>query len=128
MNFRSTLAAFALLVAPLVAGGAAHAHGSMKPQHGGLVQMTGETLFELVNKPAGVELYITEEDEPIASSGAAAKLSITSGTAKKELSLTPAGGNKYLGGGVKIPTGSKVIVTLVNNTTKAKTFAAFAIK
>jgi len=36
--------------------------------------MTGETLFELVNKQAGVELYIREEDDPAPSSAASAKL------------------------------------------------------
>ena len=128
MNFRTTLAAFTLLVAPLAAGGAAHAHGSTKPQHGGIVQITGETLFELVNKPGGVELYISEHGEPIPSSSASAKLGIASGGAKKEVSLTPAGGNKYVGKGVKVPTGSKVTVTLVDNTIKAKTFATFTVK
>ena len=128
MNFRPALAAFALLVAPLAAGGAAHAHGSTKPQHGGIVQVTGETMFELVNKPAGVELYISEHGEEIPSSSASAKLSIASGAAKKEVSLTPAGGNKYVAKGVKVTSGSKVIVTLVDNTIKAKTFATFTVK
>ena len=128
MNFRMTLAAFAVLAAPLAAGGAAYAHGSTKPQHGGIVQMTGETLFELVNKPEGVELYISEEAEPIPASSASAKLSIATGAAKKEAPLTPAGGNKYIGKGVKVPSGSKVTVTLVNNSSKAKTFAIFTVK
>jgi len=128
MNFRATLAAFALLAAPLAAGGAAHAHGSTKPQHGGIVQITGETMFELVNKPAGVELYISEHGEDIPSSSASAKLSIASGAAKKEVPLAPAGGNKYVAKGVKLPGGSKVIVTLVDNTIKTKTFATFTVK
>jgi hypothetical protein len=128
MNFRNILAAFALLAAPLAAGGAAHAHGSTKPQHGGIVQITGETMFELVNKPGGVELYISEHGEDIPSSSASAKLSIASGGAKKEVPLTPAGSNKYVAKGVKVPSGSKVIVTLVDNTIKAKTFATFTVK
>jgi hypothetical protein len=128
MNFRTILTAAALLVAPLAAGGAAHAHGSTKPQHGGIVQVTGETMFELVNKPAGVELYISEHGEEIPSSSASAKLSIASGGAKKDVPLAPAGGNKYVAKGVKAPSGSKVIVTLVDNTIKAKTFATFTVK
>ena len=128
MNIRTTLTALALLAAPFVAGGAAYAHGSTKPQHGGMVQMTGETVIELVSKPAGVELYVREEDEPIPSSSASAKLSIASGAAKKEAPLTPAAGNKYVGKGVKIPSGSKVTVTLVNNMSKQKTFAIFTVK
>jgi len=128
MNFRNILAAITLLAAPLAAGGTAYAHGNTKPQHGGITQMTGETVIELVKKPAGVELYISEEDEPIPSSSASAKLSIGTGAAKKEASLAPAGGNKYVGKGVKVPSGSKVVVTLVNNSTKAKTFATFTVK
>ena len=128
MTYRATLAAFALMVATMTAGGVAHAHGSTKPQHGGIVQVTGETMFELVNKPGGVELYISEHGETIPSSSASAKLSIASGAARKEVSLTPAGGNKYVANGVKVPSGAKVTVTLVDNTIKAKTFATFTVK
>jgi FtsP/CotA-like multicopper oxidase with cupredoxin domain len=128
MKIRTSFAALALLAAPLAAGSAAYAHGSMKPQHGGIVQMTGETLFELVASPKGVELYVSEDDEPIASSSATAKLSIASGAAKKDAALTPAGGNKFVGEGLEVASGSKVTVTLVNNATKAKSFATFTIK
>lgn len=128
MKFRTFLAAIILLIAPLAAGGVAYAHGSTKPQHGGIVQITGETLFELVNKPGGVELYISEHGEDIPSSSASAKLSIVSGGAKKDVSLTPAGGNKYVAKGVKVPSGSKATVTLVDNTMRTKTFATFTVK
>lgn len=53
------LSGLAALAFALSAG----AHGSMKPEHGGLVQMTGETLFELVSAPAGVALYVKEDEE-----------------------------------------------------------------
>lgn len=128
MNFRNAFAALALLAAPFAAGGTAYAHGSMKPQHGGIVQMTGETLFELVTTPKGVELYVSEDDEPIASSSATAKLSIASGAVKKDAALTPAGGNKFVAKGLKVASGSKVTVMLVNNATKAKSFATFTVK
>ena len=128
MNIRISLAALALLAAPLAAGGVAHAHGSMKPQHGGIVQMTGETLFELVTTPKGVELYVSEDDEPVASSSATAKLTIASGAAKKDAPLTPAGGNKFVAKGLNVASGSKVTVTLINNASKAKSFATFTVK
>lgn len=128
MNFRTFLAAITLLIAPLVAGGVAYAHGSTKPQHGGIVQITGETLFELVNKPGGVELYISEHGEAIPSSSASAKLSIVSGEVKKDVPLTPAGGNKYVAKGVTAPSGSKVTVALVDKTMRTKTFATFMVK
>ena len=128
MTFRTTFAALALMAAPFMAGGIAHAHGSMKPQHGGIVQMTGETLMELVSGPKGVELYVSEDDEPIAASTMTAKLSIGDGAAKKDAPLTAAGGNKFVGKGLKIASGSKVTVTLVNTASKAKTFATFTVK
>lgn len=127
MNFRASLAALALMAAPFATGGAAHAHGSMKPQHGGIVQMTGETLFELVTGANGVELYVSEDDEPIASSSATAKLSMASGAVTKDVTLTPAGGNKFVGKGVKVASGSKVTVTLIN-AAKAKSFATFLVQ
>lgn len=128
MNLRMTLASLALVVAPLAGAGAAFAHGSTKPQHGGIVQVSGDTMFELVRKPAGVELYISEHGETIPSSSATAKLTIASGGAKKDVSLVPAGSNKYVGKGVKLASGAKVTVTLVDNTIKAKTFATFTVK
>ena len=45
--------------------GMALAHGSMKPSHGGVVQMSGEIMVELVTRPRSLEVYVTEEDEPI---------------------------------------------------------------
>jgi hypothetical protein len=128
MNLRNILAALALLLTSVVIGGTAHAHGSTKPQHGGIVQVTGETMFELVNKPGGVELYISEHGEAIPSSTASAKLAIESGGTKKDVPLTAAGGNRYVAKGVKVSSGSKVLVTLVDNTIKTKTFATFRIK
>ena len=62
---RSGIAALALIAAPAML----QAHGSMKPQHGGMVQMTGETVFELVAGPKGVDVYLSEEDEPLAAVG-----------------------------------------------------------
>jgi len=49
MDFRTTLAANALIAMPAML----HAHGSMKPRHGGMVQMTGETMIELISGPKG---------------------------------------------------------------------------
>jgi len=63
--FRTGLAALALAALPA----SAFAHGSMKPQHGGLVHMSGETLIELVTGPKGVDVYLSEEDEPVPAAG-----------------------------------------------------------
>lgn len=121
--FRNGIAALALIAVPA----ALHAHGSMKPQHGGLVQMTGETMFELVAGPKGVDVYLSEEDEPIPAAGYTAKLTQTVGGAKTEAALKPAGGNKLSAAGFKAAKGAKIVVALVDKS-GAKTFATFQTK
>ncbi|MFD2580629.1 hypothetical protein ACFSTD_22755 [Novosphingobium colocasiae] len=64
----AALTAAALCGAGLLAT-TSFAHGSMKPMHGGKVQMSGETLFEIVKGPKGVDVYISEEDEPLPGQG-----------------------------------------------------------
>lgn len=121
--FRTGLAALALLVAPAML----HAHGSMKPLHGGMVQMTGETMFELVPGPKGVDLYLSEEDQPLAAANYTAKLTQTAGGKKTETVLKPAGGNKLSAPGFKAAKGAKLVVALVDKG-GAKTFATFQAK
>lgn len=118
-------AAFALAALPGIAiPGIAIAHGSMKPQHGGQVQMSGETLVELVSTPKGVDVYLTEEDEPVMAANYTAKLTQTAGTAKTEAKLVPAGANKLSAAGFKPAKGAKLVVALVEKS-GAKIFASF---
>lgn len=117
------LAAIALMAAPAML----HAHGSMKPQHGGLVQMTGETMIELVAGPKGVDVYLSEEDEPIAAAGFTAKLTQTAAGAKTEAALRPAGANKLTAAGFKAARGAKLVVALIDKS-GAKSFATFQAK
>lgn len=121
--FRSGVAALALMAAPTIA----HAHGSMKPQHGGLVQMSGETMIELVSGPKGVDVYLSEEDEPLAAAGFTAKLIQTAAGNKTEAVLKAAGGNKLSAPGFKAAKGAKLVVALVDKS-GAKIFATFQTK
>ncbi|MDO7836791.1 hypothetical protein Q4610_17215 [Sphingobium sp. HBC34] len=118
--FRTGIAAIAMMAAPAML----HAHGSMKPQHGGLVQMTGETMIELVAGPKGVDVYLSEEDEPLAAAGFTAKLTQTAAGAKTEAALKPAGGNRLSAAGFKPAKGAKLVVALVDKS-GAKSFATF---
>lgn len=113
----------AALVMALVPG-IATAHGSMKPQHGGMVQMSGETVIELVSTPKGVDVYLTEEDEPVAAANYTAKLTQTAGADKTEAALTPAGANMLSAGGFKTAKGAKLVVALVDKS-GGKIFATF---
>lgn len=121
--FRSGLATLALIAAPAVV----HAHGSMKPQHGGMVQMTGETMFELVTGPKGADLYLSEEDEPLSAANYTAKLIQTAAGQKTEAPLKAAGGNKLSAPGFKAAKGAKIVVSLIDKN-GAKTFATFQTK
>ena len=104
------------------------AHGSTKPQHGGIVQMSGETLIELVVQPTGVAIFVKDEDDEVASAGMAAKLVVMHKGARTEIAMKPAAGNKFEARGAKIQPGSKVAVMLTNNTTLAKVSADFAVE
>lgn len=126
-SWKALSAAFLGLAALALATSAA-AHGSMKPDHGGVVQMTGETRFELVSAPAGVALYVKEEDEALASAGMTARLTITTKAGQtSSVHMTPAAGNKFEAKGLKLAPGSKVGVMLVNKATQARASTTFTI-
>lgn len=121
-DFAILFAALALLPA------AANAHGSMKPSHGGVVQMSGEIMVELVTKPKSLDLYVTEEDEPIPASGFDGVLIVTAADgAKSKVALSPAGGNKFTSAS-RPPSGAKVVVSLTAKQGGAKTFTTFRMK
>lgn len=107
---------------------AALAHGSTKPQHGGVVQMNGETLFELVRAPAGVSLYMIDEDEPVAASTMTARLSITVAGKRRDVAMVAGKGNQFFAKGLTLPKGASVGVQVINRATQARYGATFAIK
>jgi hypothetical protein len=105
---------------------AAHAHGSTKPVHGGVVQMVGDTSFELVARPEGAEVYLVDDGEDLSSDGLSGKLMIDNAGTKTEAPLTAAGGNKLEAKGAKIPSGAKVVVlVLLKDASKVR--ASFSI-
>jgi len=126
MKNRFLLAALAI---SLGVSGPALAHGSMEPSHGGSVQMSGEILVELVKTAKGLDVYLSEEDEPLNPADFDAKLIVTSAAgAKSTVAIKPAGGNRLTAPGLKPGAGSKVVVALVHKASSAKTFATFRYK
>ena len=115
--------AAALALAPV----AALAHGNMKPQHGGIDQMSGETVFELVVKPAGVELYVSEDDEPVLNTAATAKLVVSAGGKTSEVPLA-AGANNGFVAPARLPKGASVGVVVVAKPSGVKTFTTYTLK
>jgi hypothetical protein len=116
-----------LVAAATLLQGTALAHGSTKPAHGGIVQMAGETLMELVVSADGVALYVKEDDEDLPSAGMTAKLNIAYKGAKSEVALEAVAGNRFDGKGVKLGSGAKVGVVLLNKATQAKVQASFTV-
>lgn len=118
----STLFAFtALGAAP------AQAHGDTKPRHGGQVQLVGETLFELVARPDGVEVYLIDDHEDAVAAEFAGKLKVLVGGATQDVALVSGEGNRFSAAGVKLATGARVIVTVRRNSTGASFSARFTI-
>lgn len=116
------LAATAPLAAP------AQAHGLTKPQHGGVVQMSGETLFEIVQAPAGVSLYVLDEDEPVNAAAMTAKLSITAAGRKSEVAMAPAKGNQFVAKGLKLAKGANVGVMVIDKASGSRLGTTFVIR
>jgi hypothetical protein len=121
------LSVLILSAASLACNGAAEAHGSAKPEHGGVVQMVGETAFELVVLADKAEVYLVEESEPVATVGMTGKLTISNNGVKTEAALEAAGNNKLEAKGAKIPSGARVTVQVVHPDL-SKMSAIFTIK
>jgi len=118
--------ALALMAALALIPALVFAHGNTKPQHGGIVQMSGETVFELVVKPASVELYVTEDDEPVAPSDATASLVVTKGGKETRVPLV-AGPNNGFVAKAAVPKGASVGV-VVKYKSGTKTFTTYTLK
>lgn len=125
---RKSLTFLAVLALGCALPATVSAHGSTKPQHGGVVQMNGETLFELVRAKDGVSLYMIDEDEPVAASGMTAKLSVTAGGAKRDVAMVPGEGNRFFAKGLTLPKGANVGVMVVDKTSLARYGTTFIIK
>jgi len=125
-RFKILFFAAALAAAPLA--GAAFAHGSMKPVHGGQVALAGETVVELVRGAKGVTVYLSDEDQPVASAGMTGKLIVTEGANKRTIELKGGAGNRFEAPGLKIANGAKVTVVLVDWKTEAKGMATILVK
>lgn len=104
------------------------AHGSTKPQHGGIVAVNGETLFELVAKPAGTQLFVVDEDEPVKAAGMTATLTTSAGGAARNIALKAAVGNRFDGPALALKPGEKVAVMVIDTATKAHLGGTLVVK
>jgi hypothetical protein len=104
------------------------AHGFTQPKHGGVVSMSGETLFELVMKPKGLELYVIDDDDPVVASGMTARLTVNVGGKLQNVMLKPAAGNRFDGPALKAPAGTRIAVLVIDTKSQAHLGTTFTIK
>ena len=103
--------------------GAAHAHEA-KPQHGGVVAVVKDVNYELVARPDGLALYVSDHGKPSDLAGASAKLTLLSGSKKEEATLAPVGSALQAKGSFAASAGTKVVaqVTLKGQAAQAVRF------
>lgn len=102
----------------------AHDH---KPLHGGIVSEVKDIDLELVAKPDLVQVYVREHEKPVEVSGATGKLTVLSGTEKREIELVSAGNRLEARGKFSFRPGTKAVVQIQLKGKPAVT-ARFALK
>lgn len=126
----STLAACftATFAAAAFAAGDGHDHAhEHKPLHGGVVVEVKDVDYELVARPATIQLHLRDHGKPADVSKASAKLTLLTGTEKQEVELKPAGDKLEAAGSFKVGSGTKV-VAVVNVPGKPLATARFTLK
>ena len=105
------------------AKGGSHAHEA-KAQHGGVVSIVKDVNYELVARPDGLALFVSDHGKASDLSGAAAKLTLLSGSTKQEATLTPDGDSLQAKGAFSVGPGTKVVahVTLKGQPSQAVRF------
>jgi hypothetical protein len=118
-----------LCLVPLVLGVSqlSLAHGVTKPQHGGIVQSSGEAFFELVQETGGVALYVLNEDEPVDAKAMTAKLNISAEGKKTEVAMVATQGHRFFAQGLKLGKGSTVAVMVIDQATKSRLGTTFTV-
>lgn len=109
-----------LTAAVLLMGAKASAHGIPQPQHGGLIDDAGLVAVEMVSKGDTVELYLTDDDQPVSASNVKGVLTVTSGDDRKQLDIVPVAGNQLESNGITVTPGARVsaLLTLADGQTK----------
>ena len=105
----------ALLISlTLALAGPAFAHGKdgHAAKHGGVVVEVKDIDYELVAKPALIQLYLRDHGKPADVSKASAKLTLLTGSEKQEVELKPAGDKLEAAGSFKLASGTKAVAVV----------------
>jgi len=76
-------------------------HG--KAMHGGIVLEAGHAQFEIVGKGDTLTVHVSNHGEPVATAGATGKLTVLTGSAKRDIALKPAANDLLQGQGAINP-------------------------
>lgn len=99
----------------------------LAPAHGGVVVEAKHMVYELVAKPAAVQLYLRDHGKPVPVAGLSAKLTLLAGTQKQDVELKPAGDKLEATGSFTVPAGTKA-VAVVTREGKSLGTARFTVK
>lgn len=112
MTLNTLIVTLALAVTGAAEAAEGHDHG---PKHGGVVAEGKDWDYELVAKPAAVQLYVRGGSKAADLSKAGAKLTLLTGAEKQEVELRPAGDKLEATGSFKVGPGTKAVVVLAMN-------------
>jgi hypothetical protein len=112
MKLQSIVAVVALSAASTVFAADTHDH---KPRHGGVVASVKEVDYELVAKPAMIQIFVRDHGKPVDVSKATAKVTLLTGSDKQEVELKPAGDRLEAGGSFKVGAGTKAVAVVTIN-------------
>ena len=86
-----------------------YAHGDETPQHGGIVKVEHEMIFELVRSDSETSLYLRDHGKPYPSEKLSGIVTVLADGIKSEIALEPAGDNKMVAD-IVIPNGAKILL------------------
>ncbi len=102
-----------LCLSALFAAGPTLAHEMHgQSMHGGVFAEAGHAQFEIVARDGVLTVYASIHGEALATAGATGKLTVLSGSAKREIELKPAG-NDLLQGKGTLAAGDKLLLNVV---------------
>jgi hypothetical protein len=102
-----------IALAALVAATAALAHEDHgKPRFGGVVAEAGHYQAELVARSETLTIHVTEHGNPLPTAGGSARLTLLAGGKKTEVTLAPAGNNRFEAKGSFAIKGAKAVAAL----------------
>ena len=127
MKFPMALIAAVFIAVPAW-GQQGHKHDEQKPKHGGIVKEVNEIQYELVAKPDRITLFVEDHGQKVETKGATGKVTLRTGSDRKEVVLQPAGDNKLEAAGTFHIAAGTVAIAQVKLAGKTEQSVRFPLK